>query len=192
MFVSAFVVCTFLAYAVHERMVAPDGSVNGLSPTASGSPQVQVAPQAQPTQPPLTFNNQPPSNAPAAQPAAQQPAAPTATPVPPTATPVPPTAQNQGQYKNGTFTGSEADAFYGLVQVKAVIQNGKLANVQVVEYPSDRRTSQRINTIALPYLQQEAVQAQNANIDIISGATLTSEAFMQSLQAALSSARQGS
>ncbi|HTP11237.1 MAG TPA: FMN-binding protein [Anaerolineae bacterium] len=43
----------------------------------------------------------------------------------------------------------------------------------------------------MPYLQSEAIQAQSANVDLISGATLTSEAFAESLQAALDNARNG-
>jgi uncharacterized protein with FMN-binding domain len=69
-----------------------------------------------------------------------------------------------------------------------VIQNGKIANIQFLDYPHDRRTSQEINTQVMPWLTQEAIQAQSANINIISGATLTSEAFANSLQSALNSA----
>jgi uncharacterized protein with FMN-binding domain len=98
-----------------------------------------------------------------------------------------PASQSAG-YKNGTFTGPEANAYYGLVQVQVVIQNGKIANVKFLDYPHDRRTSQMINSQAMPWLTQEAIQAQSANINIISGATLTSEAFANSLQAALNSA----
>ena len=94
-----------------------------------------------------------------------------------------------GQYKDGSYTGPRVDAYYGLVQVKAVVQNGQITDVQFLEYPNDRRTSQRINSIVMPYLQTEAIQAQSASVDVISGATLTSEAFAQSLQAALASAR---
>ena len=103
--------------------------------------------------------------------------------------PAQPTAVSQSGYKDGTFKGPEVDAYYGLVQVQATIQGGKLANVQFLEYPTDRRTSQEINNIAVPYLQQEAMQVQSAKVDIISGATLTSEAFMMSLQNALDSAK---
>ena len=92
-------------------------------------------------------------------------------------------------YKNGTYTGPQIDAYYGMVQVEAIVQNGKIADVQFLEYPNDRRTSQSINSVAMPYLQQEAVQAQSANVDMISGATLTSQAFIMSLQSALSSAK---
>ncbi len=107
----------------------------------------------------------------------------------PAATSTPAVAAKNGQYKDGTYTGPEVDATYGLVQVQAVVQNGKIANVQFLEYPNDRRTSVRINSYAVPYLQQEAVQVQSANVDWITGATLTSQAFQMSLQAALAKAK---
>jgi uncharacterized protein with FMN-binding domain len=92
-------------------------------------------------------------------------------------------------YKDGTYTGSEADAYYGLVQVQATVQGGKITSVNFLEYPNHRRTSQQINDQVMPWLQQEAIQAQSAQVDLISGATLTSEAFATSLQAALNAAR---
>ena len=75
------------------------------------------------------------------------------------------------------------------MRVQTIIRNGKIANVQFLEYPSDRRTSVRINNFAVPLLQQEAIQAQTANVDFISGATLTSQAFEMSLQSALNQAK---
>ena len=96
---------------------------------------------------------------------------------------------SQGAYKNGTFTGPAVNAYYGLVQVQVVIQGGKISTVQFLQYPNDRRTSQQINSQVMPWLQQEAIQAQSANVDLISGATLTSEGFANSLQAALLSAK---
>jgi uncharacterized protein with FMN-binding domain len=71
------------------------------------------------------------------------------------------------------------------VQVEAIISNGQLTDFKILDYPSDRSTSRRISQIAIPYLMQEAVQAQSASVDLISGATYTSEAFIQSLQSAL-------
>lgn len=91
-------------------------------------------------------------------------------------------------YKDGTFQGQPIDAYYGLVQVQVSIQGGSIQSVQFLQYPNDRRTSVQINSIAMPYLQQEAIQAQGANVNIISGATLTSEGFQMSLQSALQSA----
>ncbi len=92
-------------------------------------------------------------------------------------------------YKNGTYTGSVANAFYGNVQVQAIISGGKLTDVQFLQYPNDNPNSQSINSQATPYLKQEAIQAQSANVNIITGATDTSQAFIQSLTAALSQAQ---
>lgn len=170
-FLSAFVMVTFFMYALQKPSTNHVGE--------SGVPVPQTGAQ---TSDPLAAATITPDTAAAA---------PTA--VPPTA--VPPVASlpnktvRTGQYKDGTYTGQQIDAQYGLVQVQAVIQNGKIANVQVLQYPNDRRTSARINSIALPWLQQEVIQAQHANVDVISGATLTSEAFVMSLQTALSQAK---
>lgn len=90
-----------------------------------------------------------------------------------------------GGLADGTFDGPAVDAFYGLVQIEANVQSGRLVAVNILQYPSDRRTSVAINRQALPILKREAITAQSANIDIVSGATLTSEAFIQSLGAAL-------
>ncbi|HVA97239.1 MAG TPA: FMN-binding protein [Candidatus Acidoferrales bacterium] len=115
-------------------------------------------------------------------------------PPPPTPTPAQssgssnPPAQQQGQYKDGSYTGSVADAYYGYVQVQATISGGRISNVTFLQYPNTHNTSIMINQQAMPYLQQEAIQAQNANVNIVSGATDTSMAFQQSLQAALSQA----
>jgi uncharacterized protein with FMN-binding domain len=91
-------------------------------------------------------------------------------------------------YKDGKYTGSVADAYYGSIQVLAIISGGKLTDVQFLQYPNDNPRSSSINSQAKPYLKQEAVQSQNANVNIISGATLTSQAFIQSLSDALNSA----
>jgi uncharacterized protein with FMN-binding domain len=131
-------------------------------------------------------------------PAPLQIAAPTATPMriaapkdtqealpppPPTAAPV------AGVYRDGEYTGPAVDAYFGNVQVKATIRGGQIADVTFLDYPNHRRTSVRINNYAMPYLTTEAIQAQSARVDIISGATLTSEAFAESLQAALTDAK---
>jgi uncharacterized protein with FMN-binding domain len=105
------------------------------------------------------------------------------------ATSTTPSPQNSGQYKNGTYTGTPADAFYGIVQVQAIIQNGKLAGVKFLQYPGDRDTSIAVNTQAMPILIQEAIVAQSATVDTASGATFTSEAFRESLASALALAK---
>ena len=103
----------------------------------------------------------------------------------PTPTPKP----SSGAWTDGSYTGKVADAYFGNLQVKAIIQNGALSDVQVLQYPNDRGTSREINGSAMPKLVQEAVQAQSANVGIVSGATQSSEAFQQSLASALAQAK---
>jgi uncharacterized protein with FMN-binding domain len=98
------------------------------------------------------------------------------------------TPTTTGSFKNGSFTGGAADAQWGNVQVKVTIQNGRLTNVQFLQYPNHRDRSVEINNYAMPQLTSEAIQSQSAQVDVISGATDTSEAFMQSLGDALSQA----
>ena len=92
-------------------------------------------------------------------------------------------------YKDGSYTGSVDDAQWGVVQVKAIITNGKITNVQFLQYPNDRSRSVYNNSIADPQLTSEAIQAQSANVDVVTGATDSSLAFIQSLTDALSKAR---
>lgn len=96
---------------------------------------------------------------------------------------------SSGRYKDGVYTGNAADAFYGNIQVKAIIQNGKISDVQFLQYPNDRDNSIAINNAAMPQLKQEAIQAQSAQVDIVSGATDSSQAFIQSLSSALAQAQ---
>lgn len=92
-------------------------------------------------------------------------------------------------YKDGTYTGGEADAQWGYVRVQVVIHSGKIADVKFLEYPSERDRSVLINQYADPQLVSEAIQAQSAQVDIVTGATDSSYAFMQSLADALAKAR---
>lgn len=91
-------------------------------------------------------------------------------------------------YRDGTYNGDVTDAQWGYVQVQVTVQRGKVATVQFLQYPNDRDRSVMINQYADPILIQEAVQAQSAQVDIVSGATDTSLAFMQSLGQALGQA----
>src|SRR6266481_446966 len=110
---------------------------------------------------------------------------PTVSAPPPARSAAAPKPKPSALYTNGTYTGSQADAYYGTVQVKATVQGGTLANVVFLEYPNDRGTSRRINAWAMPMLISEAIQAESANVDIVSGATYTSGAFRESLISAL-------
>jgi uncharacterized protein with FMN-binding domain len=86
---------------------------------------------------------------------------------------------------NGEFVGSRENAYYGYVKVVAVVKNGKLADIKILESPNHAGRSQYISSVALPWLVQEAVQVQKARVNLISGATMTSEAFSRSLDSAL-------
>ena len=90
-----------------------------------------------------------------------------------------------GGLADGSYTGRREYAYYGYIRVRAVVSRGKLTDVKVLEYPSDNGTSRYINSVALPYLVQEAVQVQSGKVDLVSGATFTSDAFTKSLADAL-------
>lgn len=91
---------------------------------------------------------------------------------------------NDGEYQGDSIRASR----WGNVQVTVIIDGGAITDFRIDDYPYHRSTSQRISQIAIPRLMQEAVEAQSADIDIISGATPTSEAFIESLQSALDKA----
>jgi uncharacterized protein with FMN-binding domain len=88
----------------------------------------------------------------------------------------------------GTVTGTAADTRWGPVQVKVTLASGKITAVDVVQEPDSNNRDQEINADAVPQLVSETLQAQNAQIDMVSGATYTSQGYVQSLQSALDQA----
>jgi uncharacterized protein with FMN-binding domain len=87
-----------------------------------------------------------------------------------------------------TYTGSTAGTRWGDVQVTITVTDGRITDVQVPVYPNGNGRDQEINAYALPTLKQETLQAQNASIQTVSGATVTSDGYLQSLQSALDAA----
>ncbi|WP_433077671.1 FMN-binding protein [Dactylosporangium sp. CA-052675] len=87
-----------------------------------------------------------------------------------------------------TYDGSTASTRWGPVRVRITVQGGRITDVEAVTYPTANRRDQQINAYALPRLRAEALQAQSADIDSVSGATVTSEGYKTSLQAALDAA----
>ncbi|HEY7199723.1 MAG TPA: FMN-binding protein [Candidatus Dormibacteraeota bacterium] len=133
----------------------------------------------------VTPHARPVASAPASQPppASQEPVADAPAPAT-TPTPTPrPTPANRPA--DGSFTGPTVPTRYGDVQVRIAISGGRLADVSVLRMPDDRARSAEITQYVTPVLRSEAIQAQSARIDIISGATFTSEAYAESLDAAL-------
>jgi uncharacterized protein with FMN-binding domain len=74
---------------------------------------------------------------------------------------------------------------WGNVQVEVTVENGRITNVTMLEVPGSHGRSVEINDRAVPILQQETLTAQSAHIDMVSGATDTSQGYIASLQAAL-------
>ncbi|MDV9189632.1 FMN-binding protein [Streptomyces sp. SR27] len=89
---------------------------------------------------------------------------------------------------SGTYTGDVVDTRYGPVQVRVTIANGRLTDVHAVRTPSENERDREIAGYAVPTLTGEALTAQSAHIDTVSGATYTSEGYIQSLQSALDQA----
>lgn len=85
-------------------------------------------------------------------------------------------------------TGPTVSTRYGPVQVKVDLSGSRITDVVAVQLTNSNRTSMQISASAAPILRQEALQAQSAQIDTVSGATYTSEGYQQSLQAALDAA----
>jgi hypothetical protein len=81
--------------------------------------------------------------------------------------------------------GTVTDTQFGPVQVQLVLSDGKITGVQVLQAPQESRRDFSINSEALPILDREALAAQSAQIDTVSGATYTSDGYVRSLQSAL-------
>ena len=96
--------------------------------------------------------------------------------------------QPSGSGTATTVTGSTASTRWGDVQVSITVTDGKITAVDVPEYPTGNGKDREINADALPVLTQETLAAQSADIDMVSGATVTSQGYLQSLQSALDNA----
>ena len=145
------------------------GTASVGSPTTAGAPPP-------PTTPPSTA---PPTTGASTAPPTPRSVAPTSAPPPPVATSV----------KARTVDGPVIGTPYGDVQVRVVLRASHIVDVQPLTLPSDRSRSRRISEEAAPLLRTEVLQAQSANIDLLSGASYTSEGYAESLQGALDAAR---
>jgi uncharacterized protein with FMN-binding domain len=93
-----------------------------------------------------------------------------------------------GTSSGKTYTGSVAQTRWGPVQVTITVSGGKITDVAVPTYPNGNHRDEEINAFALPVLSQETMSAQSADIDTVSGATVTSDGYKESLQSALDAA----
>jgi uncharacterized protein with FMN-binding domain len=104
-----------------------------------------------------------------------------------TATPAA-TAASSGSSSSGasdTATGDAVDTQYGAAQVRVTVVDGKITKIEALQLQGNEPRSVEISSSAEPVLQQEALTAQSADIDAVSGATFTSASYAQSLQSAL-------
>ncbi|MFF7340805.1 FMN-binding protein [Streptomyces sp. NPDC008163] len=99
-----------------------------------------------------------------------------------------PSARPRAATGSGTFTGTPVDTPYGTVQVAAVLSHGRITAVKILRAPDQNGRDRQIAAHALPLLTQEAVKAQSARIDAVSGASYTSQGYTESLQSALDQA----
>jgi uncharacterized protein with FMN-binding domain len=84
-----------------------------------------------------------------------------------------------------TITGQPANTVYGPVQVQLVVRAKKIVKVSILEQPDSTIHDIQIGQFAFPELISETLSAQSAKIDAVSGASYTSEGYIQSLQNAL-------
>ncbi|MFG2355340.1 FMN-binding protein [Streptomyces sp. NPDC048521] len=97
----------------------------------------------------------------------------------------------QNSAGSGTVTGDAAQTQYGAVQVRLTVSDGKITRAEAVQAPEGGLSDQKTQ-LAVPKLNQEAVAAQSARIDAVSGATYTSAGYKKSLQSALDKMRSAS
>ncbi len=90
-----------------------------------------------------------------------------------------------GAAGTSTVAGDAVDTRYGPVQVQITVANGKITAADVLQVPKQSRNDQMINSRAVPILDAEAVSAQSAKVDAVSGATVTSDGYAESLQSAI-------
>jgi uncharacterized protein with FMN-binding domain len=137
----------------------PNGGAGGTGTGTGNAPGIVTQPSTDPT------------TAPSAQPS-----------------PTGGTTSGTGGGQNTVVNGSVAQTRWGPVQVQVTITGGRIADVTALEVPNGNFRDQEINSYAVPMLRQEVLAAQSARIDTISGATVTSDGYVESLQAALDAA----
>jgi uncharacterized protein with FMN-binding domain len=116
--------------------------------------------------------------------------APSVVPLVPTTTPQPVAtttpAASSGTCEGQTLDGQTIDTRWGPVQVEAVVSaSGQICDVEAIQSPDSHGRSVRINERALPILHTEVLDAQSADISVVSGATITTRGYEQSLQSIL-------
>jgi uncharacterized protein with FMN-binding domain len=159
---------------VHRILVAAGGTLAGIAllfsyPTSTDQKLVSSGPLTPPATDPSTTSGPAPSGA--------------------ATSPAPSGTGTTGTTGTATtFDGAAVDTAYGPVQVQITVSGGRITAARVLQVPQESGHDVRINSQAVPTLDQEAVQAQSAQIDSVSGASYTSEGYTRSLQSAIDAA----
>lgn len=90
---------------------------------------------------------------------------------------------------DGTYAGDSSQTRYGPVQVQITVSGGQISDVQAIHYPDSNGRDRQINGTAIPRLVSETLQSQSAQIQMVSGATYTSDGYLSSLQNAIDQAQ---
>ena len=88
----------------------------------------------------------------------------------------------------GTYDGEVVQTRFGTVQVQIIVKSGQITDVTALKLTDAEGRSMQISNYAAPILRDEVLQAQSANVQTVGGATVTSDAYLTSLQAALDAA----
>ena len=162
----------------------PESSAPVSSAAASSVPASSVPATAAPSTAPATKSSVPTAKA------SPTPTKSTAKPTPkPTPTPTAKPSSTTKTVTGSSVTVGEGRRVFGVVQVRLTLTNGKITSISAVQAPDADPHSAQISQFSIPILGQEVLSAQGASIDAVSGATYTSNAYAQSVQAALDAAK---
>ena len=124
------------------------------------------------------------ATSPAAAPSSTEPS----TPAPSSSASSSSSSKSSSSSGSKTYTGSVAQTRWGPVQVEITVASGKITDVSVLQQPNGNGKDAEINDYALPILVKDTIDQQSAQIDMVSGATVTSDGYVSSLQSALDEA----
>lgn len=162
-------------------------SLSGGGTSLSGGTTPAATPATTPATTPTPGTTKKPTKTPTKKPTKGTGGGTTATTPPPASTPTPVSTPKPAGV-NGTFTGAQGNTRFGPVQVQITVVNGKITNAIALTYPTGSFRDQQINQQAIPYLIQETLAAQSANIQGVGGASYTSQGWVDSLTSALAKA----
>lgn len=163
------------------RPAAPGKPV--VSPSSSTQPKPAKPVGQKPAQPTQTSKPSQPKPA-QPKPVQQKPAQPTQAPQP--AQPQPQQPANGQKYKQ--YLGQEVSTQYGPVQVMIATDGVKIVGLRPVKAPQANEQQKQASIAAIKPINQQVMASNGQSVQIVSGATITSQAYIQSLRSAMAQA----